>query len=91
MSDGFLKPPGFGVWLAATGGVALFASAFLGDTAAAIGGWVAVICGAIAAGVVMRWVGRCVGYAISSFAAAAWEGFNEGRADARQRRAQNLP
>jgi hypothetical protein len=89
MNDGFLKPPGFGIWLAFTSGTALVMSMFLGPTVAAIGEWVALLCSIIAVGIVLRWLGRCVGYWIGYVATEFATGYSQAREEARRARGGN--
>ena len=86
MNDGFLKPPGFGIWLAFISGVALVMSMFLGPTIAAIGEWTALLCAVIAISVVLRWLGRCIRYGIGVITTEFATGYNEARAKSRQPR-----
>jgi len=75
------------MWLAFASGASLLVGGMLGSTAADIGGWIAVLCSAIAIYVVARWAMRCVGYWVGYTTSELKAGFDEGRAEVRQQRA----
>jgi hypothetical protein len=79
MSDGFLRPPGLGIWLMLVSGAAVWAS-LLWPVVAMPAVLLVLVGGGIALGVVGRWLGRCVGYAAGWFVQEVSEGWREGRA-----------
>ena len=85
MSDRAFQTPPPSAWLLVASCVLIFSAPYLGD--AAWLAWVVLACGLYGVLVLARWAGRWLGYLGHAIATGAAEGYQEGVAEARQRRA----
>lgn len=83
MKNGFLKPPGWGIWLLLLAAGALVLGIYFPSlqTPAAV---VCGLCVLIALGVVCLWLARCIGYLLGGASYAFMQGYRDGQPAGKQ-------
>lgn len=90
MRDEFLKPPSLAVWLWFSLCAASLAEFLFGGPFDIIAGWLILSGGLLALWAVCRWAGRWIGFAAGNIAREFAIGVEQGRADARRKREEQL-
>lgn len=85
MEDGFLKPPSATMWLLLVVCSLALGSGIFGDVSLVLAVIAILVGEVVALSVVLRWLGRVIGYAAGEMLQGFATGYREARENARER------